>query len=1306
MASSVLLSSDIPSETNPVKVQSGKASAASKAEIRVVKEASGSTTTGKVSTATTGPTISSAGSSVKPVVESKTRSVNTLSTPKAVPQISSKSTPSSTILHKATNGSVSSITNTTSNVTGHAVSYTVSRKARSETSVLNVKTSATPLSLASTSHKEGEKTKGDDLIGAKDSQQTRESKPDVRDRGCGGRRSRSETKVTKQATVEAPRPRALSVPRDTSPTIAKTEPEEPKRRRLFADREEREPTPFFLGGSVKDDQLLGFSNKGFVESSRIEREPTPFFDEKTKEIKSMEVALLVPDATGVKFERELTPFFNQDLTKSDSQGLSQPGHINAAITIQQPVSMNTITQSKKGPISSTPIRPAKDSNMNNTLAILRKEEVNSAENKEKIQLAEVRNCKSLMHDFNDSGEVASSADDLVIFNSNALAACPESTSLLGNSGSNAINNNDVVLTKKTESRKEGEISKTKIEDDLVNRNTLSTGQSYEKIYSDDRVSDIKSDNGLDETRNDNDKKSTSLTDPNTNNSGDNSAPQLELPDDNMPPIVVEMWDETEEVSSSKKKKEEKESCKATVTLKKDDRAKENEIKENSTSPKTKDDNQDTQFEKHTSKYERMKEELLLMEKDLERKLQAKKKREEEEQKKLEEKKKQETMAKIEADKARMKEDEKRRLELRKQLEEDKRKQEEEDRKAAEKLKAQQNGTIGGVKKDDAARKNGPAALAMFQNLMKPEDKNKAMLKVDPQKANVKTGETSSAQPNKLSVPLTPMDAMRQREQQQIDNLKQREKQQIEELRKREQKQLDELRAKRQPPKTEISDAAKNKDVPQKKQISKAEADIEKKKAEEEKQRAAQKEKEEKAKVQSQIAALRGKELQLREELGAKESQQREELRLKDIRLREDMRQNHMKNEAEEQRKKEEAKKAKEKEEEEKRMDKKKELIRKEQLRRQYEEETRQRQASETKQNTSSQSMDYLDEDKKVYKRDYSFQDLRKCLETQLGGHVMNEEEHKYWDDILQKHNYSISDVKKTFETTAKDENPSRMRSRRNSVEEGELLKLKRSGSISDLRESYTKSLGRPKKKALDPEKRQKDEMFLKRAASISDLRHQFLEVAHKPPSGVKHLGVSGKQEAEITIRNKKSVSDTIRPSEIRQRSKSPTPMPFLNTSSSSPSLQQLPENKNLIPKQMELMKLAGTVAAKRASFHEKIAERSQKENADTPQPPPHVAQKKNYGRDAYGSREIPVYKRAAGWSDDVGKTPEKVESENTSARHREKSSNAAPAQNNAQTSSQPSTNPRQNYVSSADITDRPFLYNSARTTARKFTRNH
>ncbi|KAK6960592.1 trichohyalin [Biomphalaria glabrata] len=745
---------------------------------------------------------------------------------------------------------------------------------------------------------------------------------------------------------------------------------------------------------------------------------------------------------------------------------------------------------------------------------------------------------------------------------------------------------------------------------------------------------------------------------------------------------------------------------ATVTLNKDDRAKENEIKENSTSSKSKDDNQETQFEKHTSKYERMKEELLLMEKDLERKLQAKKKRDEEEQKRLEEKKKQETMAKIEADKARMKEDEKRRLELRKQLEEDKRKQEEEDRKAAEKLKAQQNGTIGGVKKDEAVRKNGPAALAMFQNLMKPEDKNKIVLKVDPQKANVKTGETSSTQPNKLSVPLTPMDAMRQREQQQIDNLKQREKQQIEELRKREQKQLDELRAKRQPPKTEISDAAKNKDVTQKKQISKAEADIEKKKAEEEKQRAAQKEKEEKAKVQSQIAALRGKELQLREELGAKESQQREELRLKDIRLREDMRQNHMKNEAEEQRKKEEAKKAKEKEEEEKRMDKKKELIRKEQLRRQYEEETRQRQASETKQNTSSQSMDYLDEDKKVYKRDYSFQDLRKCLETQLGGHVMNEEEHKYWDDILQKHNYSISDVKKTFETTAKDENPSRMRSRRNSVEESELLKLKRSGSISDLRESYTKSLGRPKKKALDPEKRQKDEMFLKRAASISDLRHQFLEVAHKPPSGVKHLGVSGKQEAEITIRNKKSVSDTIRPSEIRQRSKSPTPMPFLNTSSSSPSLQQLPENKNLIPKQMELMKLAGTVAAKRASFHEKIAERSQKENADIPQPPPHVAQKKNYGRDAYGSREIPVYKRAAGWSDDVGKTPEKVESENTSAKHREKSSNAAPAQNNAQTSSQPSTNPRQNYVSSADITDRPFLYNSARTTARKFTRNH
>ncbi|KAH9518603.1 hypothetical protein Btru_005743 [Bulinus truncatus] len=707
-----------------------------------------------------------------------------------------------------------------------------------------------------------------------------------------------------------------------------------------------------------------------------------------------------------------------------------------------------------------------------------------------------------------------------------------------------------------------------------------------------------------------------------------------------------------------------------------------------------------QVDDSKSKYQKMKEELLKMEKDMERKLQAKMKRDEEEKKKLEEKRKQETLAKIEEQKARLREDEARRMELKKQLEEDKKKQEEEERKVAEALKKEQNnnklkmvGTTGGKgeeAKQETVKRNGPAALAMFQNkLNKPDEQDKKSLKNEAQKTTNKPGDNTSQnqrQPYKSSAPLTPADAMRQREKEQIDNLKQREKQQIEDLRKREQKQLDELRAKRQKFEGK-EDAAGNKGVNDVKKTVKAE---EKVKTAQEKQKEVEKEKEERAKEKSQISALRGKELKQREELGAREAQQLQDLRMKDIRLREDMRQSHERSDAEEKQKEgEERRKAKE--EEERRLDKKKELMRKEQLRRQYEEETRKRQVKAQENEMKQGGEPVIDEEKKVYKRDYSFQDLRKSLESQLGADVINEEEHKYWDDILEKHNYTIADRKKAFDPSLNAEQPPRIRSRRNSVEEADLLKLKRSGSITDLKETYTRSLGRPKKKPLpdDGEKRQKDEMFLKRAASISDLRQQFLEVAHKPPSGAKLLGVPGKQEAEITIRNRKNISDTIRPSEIRQRSKSPTPMPFMNTSASSPSLQQMPESKQLARKQTELMKLAGAVATKRATFLENSA--------------PPTTQKRNFGRDAYGSREIPAYKRAAGWSDDIGNSPkvENANTENARTKQIEKPSDKSPVVSKTGPSpSPPGTIQKTLAPSSTDITARPFLYNSTRTTAR------
>ncbi|CAL1538155.1 unnamed protein product [Lymnaea stagnalis] len=558
-------------------------------------------------------------------------------------------------------------------------------------------------------------------------------------------------------------------------------------------------------------------------------------------------------------------------------------------------------------------------------------------------------------------------------------------------------------------------------------------------------------------------------------------------------------------------------------------------------------------------------------------------------------------------------------------------------------------------------------------------------------------------------------ALRQREQNQIDALRQREKEQIEALRKRQQEQRDATDQREKKQSSGIKEMVERPNKGEKRpqtnppDVKQSERDAVKvtKEREDLKLREQQQIDELRAKEQGQRDALRLKERKQIHDLHRHEEQQKEEFRLKEIKLKEDLRskQPHKQVEEEARKKEEERKKTEQRareEKEEKQMEVRKEQIRKEQLRRQYEEDTRKRQAKlkaedEMRRNerdkaersceNGEQEGKNDDESQiKVHKRDYSFSELRQSLESHLGGEVMDEEEHKYWNNIMEKHAYSINDIKKAFDSISSEERPSRQRARRNSIEETELLNMKRSSSINDLRESYTKSLGRPKKIMSELQKRQKDEEFLKRASSISDLRHQFLAVVQKQATSSRLLNVPGKQEAEITIRHMK-LSDTVRPSEIRQRSKSPTPSPLYAAVSQS-TAQNSSDNKPASRTQAELNKLAGAVAAKRASFHEMLAQKGEGVA-------PEKSQKRmSYqGRDAYGSREISVYKRAAGWSDDIESSPEVNDS-----------------QLNSDTCSQASNASSSSFSSSAHLHDtinssyttkvRPFVYNSVRTTAR------
>ncbi|GFO10251.1 reticulocyte-binding protein 2 homolog a [Plakobranchus ocellatus] len=450
-------------------------------------------------------------------------------------------------------------------------------------------------------------------------------------------------------------------------------------------------------------------------------------------------------------------------------------------------------------------------------------------------------------------------------------------------------------------------------------------------------------------------------------------------------------------------------------------------------------------------------------------------------------------------------------------------------------------------------------------------------------------------------------------------------------------------------------------------------------------------------VQKQPAKGETKEESIKEDLYSKQDAQRELLQRK-------------KGE-DEQRKREQ----KEKEEQEKmRIQFRKEQMRKEQLKRQHEEEIQRRQQKqkedekkrlEEKLSSNTRAQENQDDEfqVKVHKRDYSFSDLRKSLETTLTkcqSSIIDVEEHKYWDDILEKHNYSVGDIKKTFDTlssgSATLDRPKRLRSRRNSIEELDIIQMKRSSSITDLRESFTKSLEGPKskKKASDTKTVKKDGEILKRSANINETRQQLLKNVQKqlePLTG----GISRK-EADITIRNLKSKTDD-----------SALSLPS-QVSLSSNEIQSQPSRSSTATT-LGLNNLSIDVKSKRASFHEILSHQTE------PTPPLRIASSKGkdlskrksyHGHDAYGSREIPVYQKVAGWTDEIGKSPD-LSPQNSSStfpdKGLKKKDTLLPKEEASKTTVSFSKSGKPSVLDKLNTGVRPFVFNSTRTIARKST---
>ncbi|KAK3776737.1 hypothetical protein RRG08_047652 [Elysia crispata] len=574
----------------------------------------------------------------------------------------------------------------------------------------------------------------------------------------------------------------------------------------------------------------------------------------------------------------------------------------------------------------------------------------------------------------------------------------------------------------------------------------------------------------------------------------------------------------------------------------------------------------------------------------------------------------------------------------------------------------------------------------------------------------------------------------EKKQKVIEETKRREEEKLREEKKRlEAKSREEAKRKEEKLKEEKRKAEEKKRVEAKlreeaKRKEEEKLKEERKKADE-KKLAEERLKQEKKELEDKKKRKEGKERQEAEEKRKVEEQQKREELIKADLLRKQAAQREMlqkKKEEEEAKKKEQ----REKEEQERmRLQFRKEQLRKEQLKRQKDEEVqrmqRKKKEEEEKKRKEKQNQTVTSPDEdaqvKVYKRDYSFSDLRKSLEATLtrgGAPVMDAEEHKYWDDILEKHNYSIGDIKKTFDSfssgSATLDRPTRLRSRRNSIEELELVKMKRSSSISDLRESYTKSLERPKskKKASDPDKVKKDEAILKRTANISETRQQLLQTVKKqlePLTG----GMSTK-EADITIRNLKTKTAET------PTARSPVgPMPTL--SPTHPQAQG--SNPFAVP---GLNNLSISVKSKRASFHEMI---SQQQTETTPSlriasssSGKDLSKRKSYhGHDAYGSREIPVYRRVAGWTDEIGKsrdvTPQSINTatavvkDKVSQRPPPPPQSAAAVPSSSTSSSAAagskvvpsSARPTKLSIPGKPESDvRPFVFNSTRTIARRF----
>ncbi|KAH9524352.1 hypothetical protein Btru_054253 [Bulinus truncatus] len=163
---------------------------------------------------------------------------------------------------------------------------------------------------------------------------------------------------------------------------------------------------------------------------------------------------------------------------------------------------------------------------------------------------------------NGGGGGAAPVNDMIFYNSNAIAMAGlgvDLESLLANNGNNnnnicSNNNNAVLTTEKKKAETESEANKSKLEEDMINKNALTTATTYGKKSSTDRLGcadrltiDVNGD--VIDNRSGIYLGNSSYATSNNDHRSLITSLDAVVKEDNAPPIVVEMWDETEEVRS-------------------------------------------------------------------------------------------------------------------------------------------------------------------------------------------------------------------------------------------------------------------------------------------------------------------------------------------------------------------------------------------------------------------------------------------------------------------------------------------------------------------------------------------------------------------------------------------------------------------------------------------------------------------------------------------------------------------------------------------------------------------------------------